>query len=89
MVELASRNVALMTAYERSSGHRQDNPIYVDWHRHVSGLIAEARPDLDADAVAHILLGSLHSDLIVHMLRNGESGRLTASLRHLVEALLG
>jgi AcrR family transcriptional regulator len=86
VVELAGRNIALMAAYERSSGHRQNNPIYTSWHSHVSSLI---RPDLDADALGHILLGSLHSDLILHMLRNGESDRLTAALRELVAALLG
>jgi AcrR family transcriptional regulator len=89
MVELATRNVALMAAYERSTGDRHSSPIYQTWHDHVSGLIAEARPELDADVLAHIILGSLHSDLVVHMLRRGESGRLATSLRELVTTLLG
>jgi AcrR family transcriptional regulator len=89
VIELVSRNVALMAAYERSSGHRQDNPIYTAWHEHVSSLIREARPELDSESLAHILLGSLHSDLIQHMLRDGESQRLTVALRDLVTALLG
>ncbi|TNC26157.1 TetR/AcrR family transcriptional regulator [Amycolatopsis alkalitolerans] len=89
VVELSSRNVSLLAAYEHASGHRQDNPIYVEWHGHIRELIAEARPDLDAEVVAHILLGALSSDLIVHMLRDGEAERLSVSLRQLADALLG
>jgi AcrR family transcriptional regulator len=89
LVELATRNIALVAAYERSAGDRQSHPVYTAWHGHVSSLLREARPELDAEAIGHILLGSLHSDLLVHMLRNGESERLTASLRDLVAALLG
>ncbi|WAL65703.1 TetR family transcriptional regulator [Amycolatopsis cynarae] len=88
LVDLVSRNVALMAAHERTSGHRQDNPIYTAWHEHVSGLLREARPDLDAEALGHILLGALHSDLIVHMLRTGEANRLVSALQTVTAALL-
>jgi AcrR family transcriptional regulator len=87
LVELATRNIGLLAAYERAEGDRQGNVVYQSWHHHVSELITECRPDLDAELVAHILLSSLHTDLVVHLLRRGETERLTATLHQLVETL--
>ncbi|HVV19895.1 MAG TPA: TetR/AcrR family transcriptional regulator [Pseudonocardiaceae bacterium] len=90
VLDLATRNVALMAAYERAEdGERQAGIVYQTWHHHVSTLIAECRPDFDADLLAHILLGSLHTDLVVHLVRQGESARLAATVRQLVTALVG
>jgi hypothetical protein len=47
-----------------------------------------ARPDLDAELLGHLLLGSLHSDLVLHLLRRGETERLTATLHELITTLL-
>ncbi|MEU0564051.1 helix-turn-helix domain-containing protein [Nonomuraea sp. NPDC005983] len=93
VVALAARNAGLMAAHEHAiatsrSGPRQANPIYVFWHTHVSALIAEARPDVDAELIAHVLLGTLHMEPISGMLRAGESRRLAASLEELVTGLL-
>lgn len=89
VVELATGNIALMAAYERAEeGERQESTVYQSWHAHVTALIAEARPDLDAELLAHILLGSLHSDLVLHLLRRGETERLVTTLRGLVASLL-
>jgi hypothetical protein len=67
---------------------RQAGEIYQYWHRHVSTLITEARPELDAELLAHILLDALHSDLVVHLVRRGDTDRLTTTLRELVGSLL-
>lgn len=89
VIALATRNVALMAAYERAEeGERQSGDVYQAWHHHVAALIAEARPDLDAELLAHILLGALHSDLVIHLVRRGETTRLTSTLHDLVGALL-
>jgi AcrR family transcriptional regulator len=89
IVELATRNLALMAAYERAEeGERQQGPIYQTWYQHVRGLIAEARPQLDAELLAHILLGSLHSDLVIHLVRRGETTRLRKTLHQLVTTML-
>jgi AcrR family transcriptional regulator len=89
LIELVTKNIALIAAYEQSTSDRQASPIYQAWHAHIRALITEARPELDAELLAHIVLGALHSDLIVHLLRNGQSDRLAKSLRDLVESLLG
>ncbi|MER6944532.1 helix-turn-helix domain-containing protein [Nonomuraea sp. NPDC000554] len=93
VVALATRNAGLMAAHEHAiatsrSGPRQTNPIYVFWHAHVSALIAEARPDVDAELIGHVLLGTLHMEPISDMLRAGDGGRLAAGLDELVTGLL-
>ena len=88
MVELATRNVKVMAAFEQASTDRLNNPIYLSWHAHVTGLITSAAPALDADLIAHLLLGSLHSDLMRHLLSTGETHRLTTGLRSMIKTLL-
>ena len=65
VVGLATRNVKVMAAFEQASTDRLNSPVYRSWHAHVSGLLASASTSLDADLVAHLLLGSLHSDLML------------------------
>jgi AcrR family transcriptional regulator len=90
LIDLATRNIGLIAAYERAeaAGERHGGTVYQNWHHHVETLIAECRPDLDSELLAHILLGSLHSDLVVHLLRRGETARLTETLHGLVATLL-
>jgi AcrR family transcriptional regulator len=95
VAELAARNGNLVAALEhavatrKAPEPREANPIYLGWHRHVSGLIAEGRPDVDAEEIAHLLLGTLHMEPIASQLRAGESARLAAAFTALVEGLLG
>ncbi len=65
-----------LTAREFVAVSRQTRRVYQAWHAHISALTAEARPDLDAEPIAHILLGSLHSDDVRHMLLRGEYAHL-------------
>jgi AcrR family transcriptional regulator len=88
VVELATKNVKVMAAFEQASTDRLNSPIYLSWHAHVAELIASASPSLDAELIAHLLLGSLHSDLMLRFLRTGETDRLTIGLRSMIETLL-
>ncbi|MFI6925063.1 TetR/AcrR family transcriptional regulator [Nonomuraea spiralis] len=94
VAELAARNGNLVAAHEhavttRRSEPRETNPIYVGWHRHVTALIAEGRPDVDAEEIAHLLLGTLHMEPIASQLRAGDSARLARAFASLAEGLLG
>ena len=96
LIDLASRNTNLLTAQEHAaltskSGatSREENPVYVFWHDHVATLITAAKPGLDADLLAHMLLGSMHDAPIAGLLREGHAARVTASMRQLADALLG
>lgn len=46
-----------------SPGARYRVGHYADWQRHVRSLIDLARPDLDADYLAHLLLAGMSADL--------------------------
>ncbi|WP_171074051.1 TetR/AcrR family transcriptional regulator [Nonomuraea basaltis] len=94
---LAARNGNLVAAYEHAmltrkaapEQPREANPIYLFWHRHVSELIAAGRPDVDAEQIAHMLLGVLHMEPIASQLRAGEHDKLAASYAELVRGLMG
>lgn len=67
---------------------RDDHPVYRFWHGHTSALIAERRPDLDGELLAHILLGSLQSEPVLRLLERGEAPRLAASLHVMAAGML-
>jgi AcrR family transcriptional regulator len=69
-------------------GHRDDHPVYRFWHGHISTLIAAQRPDVDAEMIAHVLLGALHSEPILACLATDGPARPAAALRALACAIL-
>ena len=69
-------------------GGHDEHPVYRFWHGHISGLIAAQRPDADAETVAHLMLGALHSEPILNQLAAEGAQRLAAALRALACAVL-
>jgi len=69
-------------------GHRDDHPVYRFWHGHISTLIAAQRPDVDAEMIAHVVLGALHSEPILACLAADGPARPAAAVRALVRAVL-
>lgn len=96
VVRVVARNKGLMaalghavtTTHKSDEDRRDDYPVYRFWHDHITSLISEERPDLDAELQAHMLLASLHSVPIRRLLEQGEGPRLADSLRVLAIALL-
>ncbi|MFL6077180.1 MAG: TetR/AcrR family transcriptional regulator [Mycobacteriales bacterium] len=95
VVDLVTRNVGLIAAVDHAAttqrhgdGAGQQHPMYVLWHGHLAALLAEENPDADADLVAHLVLGSMHSEPVLGMLRRGESHRIAAGLRVLAAGAL-
>jgi AcrR family transcriptional regulator len=85
---LAALGHAVTTAPASRSRSDDEHPVYRAWHGHVQALVSEVRPDLDAETVAHVLLGSLHSGPVLALLERGEGARLTAVLRAMATGLL-
>jgi AcrR family transcriptional regulator len=96
---VVSRNKSLLTelaysaateppANEKAAHDRNDHPVYRFWHGHISSLIAAQRPDADAEMIAHILLGALHSEPVLAELATGGPDRLTAALHTIARAVL-
>jgi AcrR family transcriptional regulator len=69
-------------------GHRNDHPVYRFWHSHISTLIAAQRPEADAEMIAHVLLGALHSEPILACLTADGPARPAAAFRALACAVL-
>jgi AcrR family transcriptional regulator len=103
IIEVVSRNKSLMAelaysaaaeppaesaAAERASQHRDDHPVYRFWHGHISALISAQRPDVDAEMIAHLMLGALHSEPILAQLVTEGPERSAAALRALACAVL-
>ncbi|GHJ34430.1 TetR/AcrR family transcriptional regulator [Streptomyces sp. TS71-3] len=64
------------------------HPVYAFWYGHISALIAEERPDLDADVLAHVLLSTLQSEQIQFLLEEGAGARVTEALRLVAAGIL-
>jgi AcrR family transcriptional regulator len=63
-VRFLDANLDLVHMSETASpGSRYRVGAYERWHEHVRGLIAQARPDLDAHCTAHLVLAGVAADL--------------------------
>ena len=89
-LDLLDRHVALfMDSENASDGARYRIGSYHLWHRHLSHLIEAARPELDADYTAHVLLAPLAADLHNALRDQGyDLARLKTGLRAVATSLL-
>ncbi|MBC9714001.1 TetR/AcrR family transcriptional regulator [Streptomyces sp. TRM66268-LWL] len=80
----------LLAAEKASATARYKSDPYRVVHTHVQMLIREARPELDAPVLAHLLLGAFQPSLLVHLRRELDVSveRLEASLDQLLGALV-
>jgi AcrR family transcriptional regulator len=86
---LAALGHAVTAAPRPDRDHDDAHPVHRAWRAHLQGLVAVERPDLDAEAVADVLLGALQSDPVLRMFERGEGARVAAVLRAVVAALIG
>jgi AcrR family transcriptional regulator len=92
---VVTRNKGLVAALghaEALSHHTPEDversPVYVFWHTHIAGLLAEARPGLDAGFHAHLLLAPFGSPPVQRLLDEGDPRRLSRGLCRQAAALL-
>ena len=93
LAELAFSGAAEPVARDKGAaagegGHRDDHPVYRFWHGHISTLIEAQRPDVDAEMIAHVLLGALHSEPILDCLAADGPARPAAAVSALAQAIL-
>ena len=93
VVEVIARNTGLLAALDHAEAVvrapvQDPPPLHALWHAHLAGLLHEARPDLDADMLADLLMSSLHSDAVKRPPTEGSTQRVAAALRILVSGLL-
>ncbi|MCG5220105.1 TetR/AcrR family transcriptional regulator [Streptosporangium sp. KLBMP 9127] len=88
--EIAERNAVLLFAHEQACAEdKYSDPSYQFWHRHLSTLLADERPDLDADFLAHALLAVFDGGLIRRLTPSDDPRRFTRSIQQMATALLG
>ncbi|XVU22012.1 TetR/AcrR family transcriptional regulator [Actinoplanes sp. CA-054009] len=96
VVELVARNKGLLAALGAGAPvaaaskqqAREEHPVYQSWHGHISHLLQQRRPDLDAGMLAHVFLATVHSEPILNALERGDGDRLDRTLRDLVTGLM-
>ncbi|MGH3647419.1 MAG: TetR/AcrR family transcriptional regulator [Micromonosporaceae bacterium] len=90
-LELLEHNLELVHVSETAHpGARYDVGAYQFWRLHVSVLLAELDPDLDAEYAAHALLAPLGADLNRALTNQGFGyQRIRDGLTALVERLIG
>jgi AcrR family transcriptional regulator len=96
VIEVVARNKGLLAALDHAEAvvsakilDEDPPPLYALWHRHIAGLLHEARPTVDADLLAYLILASLHSDPIQRLLATDDgAARIAAGLRTMVTAVL-
>jgi AcrR family transcriptional regulator len=95
VIEMVARNKSLLAELAHTAvaepgpaAESEGKPVYSFWHGHLSALLAAEQPGLDADLMAHLILGTLHSDPVLARLVGDGPERVAAALRTMVEALL-
>ncbi|MEV6769001.1 helix-turn-helix domain-containing protein [Nocardia sp. NPDC051030] len=88
MTSIVADNVELMVAYRTVDPHPRTAEFHATWDAHITALVREARPDLDAEVTGRLLLSGLGSDMASGMVRAGEVERLRTAVRELVESVL-
>lgn len=89
-LDLLDTNLELVRLSETTApGVRYQIGSYCLWQRHLSVLLTEARPELDAQSTSHLLLAMVDADL-QQALRGGEftPGRIRGALREMVRRVL-
>ncbi|MGW1773927.1 TetR/AcrR family transcriptional regulator [Streptomyces sp. NPDC002104] len=89
-LDLLDANLELVRLSETTApGVRYQIGSYCLWQRHLSVLLAEARPELDAQGTSHLLLAMVDADL-QQALRSSEfsPGRIRGALGEMVRRVL-
>ncbi|ADI08189.1 transcriptional regulator, TetR family protein [Streptomyces bingchenggensis BCW-1] len=90
LADIAEHHLSLIAAHERACGEDKfDDPTYRGWHAHVSALVRELRPGLDAEFVAHMLLAAFDGELVRRLTADGDWTRFRRSVRDLADLLVG
>lgn len=90
MTSMMADNVELMAAYRVApmDPHPRTAEFHGTWDRHITTLLHEVRPDLDAAVTGRLLLSTLGGELASGMVRAGQTDELRASVRTIVESVL-
>ncbi|WP_067855324.1 TetR/AcrR family transcriptional regulator [Nocardia shimofusensis] len=87
MTDIVLDNAELVAAYSAVPPHPDRAQFHRFWVDHITGLLREARPDVDAETVATLLFGMLGGEAVAGMVRAGLADRVRAGVRDLVSSV--
>jgi AcrR family transcriptional regulator len=90
LCDVLEGHLDLIVDFETGSpGVRYRAGFYGVYHRHISLLVAELNPEVDAEALAHVLLAPFSGDLYLHLQQGAGvvRGRLLTAMEQLVRGL--
>ncbi|GAB3206353.1 TetR/AcrR family transcriptional regulator [Nocardia tengchongensis] len=88
MTCLIADDIELNVAYQALPPHPHREEFHAFWATHISSLLHEVRPDLDAEVVGGLLLAPLGGELVPYLVRTGQKDRLREAVRQLVESVI-
>ncbi|MBF6348598.1 MULTISPECIES: TetR/AcrR family transcriptional regulator [Nocardia] len=88
MARLMIDNLQLMAILRTEPPHPRTAELHRFWHEHLTALLEEARPEVDAEVVGRLLLDSLAGATVPELARAGDADRLLAAVRELVDSVL-
>ncbi|MBF6416755.1 TetR/AcrR family transcriptional regulator [Nocardia cyriacigeorgica] len=88
MAWLVIDNLELMAAYRNEPPHPRTAEFHQFWFDHITTLLRETRPDVDAEVMGRLLLDSLAGATVPDLVRSGETDRVLAAVRALTESVL-
>lgn len=86
MTDLALDNLELVVAYQTALPEREE--LHAFWAAHITGLLREVRPDLDAETTTALLMAPLGSEIVVRAVGTVGRERVRESMRALVASVL-
>lgn len=88
MARLVIDHLELMKIYRTVPPHPRTEEFHRFWRDHLTTLLSEARPELDAEPVGRLLMDGLAGPTVPEMVHAGEADRLLAAVRALAESVL-
>ncbi|WP_433594129.1 TetR/AcrR family transcriptional regulator [Nocardia sp. CA-145437] len=88
MTRLIADDLELNVAYQALPPHPRRDEFHAFWANHISTLLREIRPDLDAEVVGGLLLAPLGGELVPYLVRSGQRDRLLDGVRQLVLSVI-
>ncbi|APA98134.1 TetR/AcrR family transcriptional regulator [Nocardia seriolae] len=88
MTRLIADDIEISVAYRAIPPHPRAEELHLFWAAHITALLHEVRPDLDAEVVGGLLLAPLGGEVVPHLVRAGQTDRLLKSVRQLVESVI-
>ncbi|MBW0275215.1 transcriptional regulator [Nocardia sp. MH4] len=88
MTSMVTDDVELIAAYRAMPPHPRSAEFHAFWAEHITTLLHEVRPEIDAETVGALLLSTLGGELAQQLARAGEVDRLRAGVRELVRSVL-